>query len=40
VQFPISAFGAVVRMVKLRVTVSSGQRKLSHRPANASGCPS
>jgi hypothetical protein len=30
----------VVRIVKLRVTVSSGQRKLSYSPANAIGCPS
>ena len=36
----ISAFGAVVRMVNERVTVSSGQRYLSHSPANAFGWPS
>lgn len=35
----ISAFGAVVRMVNERVTVSSGQRKLSHRPSNAHRLP-
>jgi hypothetical protein len=35
----ISAFGAVVRMVNERVTVSSGQRKLSHRPSNTHRLP-
>jgi hypothetical protein len=33
----ISAFGVAVMMVKLRVTVASGHRELSHRPAKANG---
>jgi hypothetical protein len=36
----ISAFGVVAMMTKLRVTVWSGQRKLSQKPAMAIGWPS
>ena len=35
----ISAFGAVVRKVNERVTVSAGQRKLSHRPSKVHRLP-
>ena len=40
VQFRHLPFGVVVMMAKARITVSSGQQKLSHRSANAIGCPS
>src|ERR1700722_13824472 len=40
VQFRHLPFGVVVMMAKAQITVSSGQQKLSHRLANAIGCPS